>query len=775
MTSTRSSKRVLLSALQREVRRMSVWLALFPFLGFLYALFHGFLQALMNREIGAAAVQDQTVRIFGSMALLLSAATAMAGAFFAMSAFRFLYSRRQSDFYLSLPVTRRTSYFVKWVIGELVLLLAFCGVGIGIWLLPRLIPRKWHIQLNAGYGLRLLAVAFAAAAAFYCICLLCAVTAGKVWQYWTLLIGIGGCLPLGLVSYAELFPTFLSGLNQQPVRIVALASPISYVLFGIQGAFRFRYLLVASLAVAAVSFFAGLFFYRRRSGECAEQTVSTQAVYVLATTGAALSLVCLPMLLSLKANQYGVYALLCGAGVGVMTLVCTLVYARKAITPTAAVLCSTLVVVTVCTVCLLGVQGSDYRNKVPAAEDVVQVTVQPMVEDPLVDLPDSVLEPASYLAYTETAELQEMESSYTFTDPASVAAIVQLHRDCITAAETEVLGSSGFKSSFQYKLKNGKTLTRIYTAYGDDGANTIRSTKEYKLQQPFVENSAKENLLLVSFNSTDRGNLYWNQNLENDRGEVQVDQTAYYAAIRADFMDLTRTDWTYMNMQDASWSTVSFTIYQVRPGTDSKTRRQLQKMDPETLRTYYNRFYSTHTDSDPPCPVVRSVVCLPNQSAGAYRTLKLLEKDGFVYGAQATLPSADQVETMLVSPIYTVSAASDEENGCLLGNPDSDNSYYLFRPESLLGGQVVRKDFASLYTEPFRTVTDPKAIARTLAGVQPGANQTARLQKAKQGYAVSFITKDGKATKMYFVPTAYGYEEGQSVTANADDLVYAMG
>ena len=201
MTSTRSSKWVLFSALQREGRRMSVWLALFPFLGFLYALCHGLLQALMNQDTDTVAAQDQTVRIFGSIALFLSAATIMAGAFFAISAFRFLYSRRQSDFYLSLPVTRRTFYFVKWVIGELVLLLAFCGAGIGCWLVPQLIPRKWHVQLDAGYGLRLLAVAFAAAAAFYCICLLCAVTAGKVWQYWTLLIGIGGCLPLGLISY----------------------------------------------------------------------------------------------------------------------------------------------------------------------------------------------------------------------------------------------------------------------------------------------------------------------------------------------------------------------------------------------------------------------------------------------------------------------------------------------------------------------------------------------------------------------------------------------
>lgn len=134
MTSTRSSKWVLFSALQREGRRMSVWLALFPFLGFLYALCHGLLQALMNQDTDTVAAQDQTVRIFGSIALFLSAATIMAGAFFAISAFRFLYSRRQSDFYLSLPVTRRTFYFVKWVIGELVLLLAFCGAGLLLYL-----------------------------------------------------------------------------------------------------------------------------------------------------------------------------------------------------------------------------------------------------------------------------------------------------------------------------------------------------------------------------------------------------------------------------------------------------------------------------------------------------------------------------------------------------------------------------------------------------------------------------------------------------------------
>ncbi len=769
MTSTKSSKWVLFSALQRELRRMAVWLALFPCLGFVYALCHGFLQGAMCRESGTGAAQNQSVHIFGSMALLLSMAVAMAGAFFAMSAFRFLYSRRQSDFYLSLPVTRRTSYFVKWAVGELILLLAFCGAGIGIWLLPRLIPHKWHVRLDAGYGLRLLVVAFAAAAAFYCICLLCAVTAGKVWQYWTLLIGIGGCLPLGLASYAELFPAFLSGLSQQPVRLVTLVSPLVYVPFGVQGAFRFRYLLLAALVVTALSFFAGLYFYRRRSGECAEQILSTPVVYVLATTGAALSLVCLPMLLSLQANQYGVYALLCGAGVGVMVLVCTLVYTRRVIHPAAAVLCSTLVVAVVGTVCLLGVQSSDYRNKVPVAEDVVQVTVQPMVEDSLIDLPDYLFEPGIHMVSTGTEDFQELADSYTFTDPESVAAMVQVHRECIANAETEALCTGGYKSCFQYKLKNGKILTRMYTTYGENGTNAIRATKEYKQSQSFAQNSAAKNLLLVSYNNTDRDSVYGIQTMPDNQVEQQVDKTAYYAAIRADFMDLTQADWSYMNLQDPVWSTVSFTIYQVRPGTDSKTCSQLESMDAKALRAYYSRYYKTHTDDQAPCPVVRTVVYLPSMSAGANRTLKLLRQDGLIYGAQNTPPSANQVEFMLVSPIY------DDGDACVLGDPDEDDGYYVLGANSLLGGQVVRKDFAALCTESFRKVTDSNAISKTLAAVQPTANQAKLLQKAKSGYAVSFITQDSKVTKMYFVPSAYGYEGGQSVATSADDLTYAVG
>lgn len=768
MTSTKSSNWVFFSALRRELRRMSVWLVLFPCLGFVYALCHGFLQGAMCRDAGTAA-QNQTVHMFGSMALLLSIAVALAGAFFAVSAFRFLYSRRQNDFYLSLPVTRRTSYFVKWAVGELVLLLAFCGAGIGIGLLPRLIPRKWHIRLDAGYGLRLLAVAFGAAAAFYCICLVCAVTAGKVWQYWTLLIGIGGCLPFGLVSYAELFPTFLSGLSQQPVRIVALVSPFMYVPFGLQGTFRFRYLLLAALAVAAVSFLSGLHFYRRRSGECAEQVLSTPTVYVLTTAGAALSLVCLPLLLSLQANQYGVYALLCGVGVGVMVLICTLVYARRVLHPIAAVLCSTLIVVVVGTVCLLGVQGNDYRNKVPAAQDVVQVTVQPSVKDDLLDLPNYMLEPGVHIVSTDTEDIQDLADSYTFTDPASVAAMVQLHRECITNAETEALGTSGYRSCFQYKLKNGKILTRMYTTYGDNGTNAIRATKEYKQQQFFVQNNKAENLLVVSYNNTDRDSVYGIQTMADNQVEQSVDKAAYYAAICADFMDLTQADWSYMNLQDPAWSTVSFTIYQVRPGTDSKTRSQLERMDAKALRAYYNRYYKTHTDEQAPCPVVRSVVYLPNMSVGANRTLKLLRQDGLIYGVQATLPAERQVEFMLVSPIY------NDGEACVLGDPAEDDGYYLLGADSLLGGQVVRKDFAALYTGSFHKVTDQKAIAKTLAAVQPTADQAKLLQKAKSGYAVSFITVDGKATKMYFVSTAYGYADGQSVVTDAGDLAYAVG
>lgn len=764
MTSTRSSKPVLFSALRQELRRMSVWLALFPFLGFVYALCHGLARAMFCRQTSAVAGADQTVQIYGSMALMLFAGATVAGAFFAVSAFRYLYSRRQSDFFLALPVARRTAYFVKWAAVQLILFLGYCGAALSIWLLPRMIPHKWHIQLDAGYGMRLLAVAFAATAAFYCICQLCAVTAGKVWQYWTLLIGVGGFLPFGLASYTELFPTFLSGLSQQPVRMMTLTSPLVYVAFAVQGAFRFRYLLLAALAVAVLSFFFGMYFYRHRSGECAEQAVSTSVIYVLATTGAALSLVCLPLLLSFKAYQYGLYALLCAAGIGVMVLLCTLVYYRRAVTPVAAVLSSTLMVGIVATVCLLGVQGNAYRNKVPDAADVVQVTVAPAARDQLVDLPDHIMDPADYTVVSEMTDSQELAASYTFTEPESVAAMVQLHKACIAAAETEELGNSGYKSRFTYQLKNGKTLSRTYTACNEDGQNVIRATKEYKLQQAFAQ-IGQSDLLYVTYNSLDSGDNYYG--LDESLGEIPVDKASYYAAIRADFMALTKADWAQINLADPAWTTVSFTVYQVRPGTDEKISRQLRKMDADALRAYYIRYYNTHTDSQPPCPIVRSTVFLPAKSTTANRAVQLLQKDGYTFAAASTLPNAGQVERMLVAPILL------DKDICRLGSSE-DSSIFIYRPELFLGSQVLRKDYASLYKAPFCAVEDAQDIARTLAQVQPEANAFELLKKEKQGYAVCFITKDAKATQMFFVPTAYGYDAQQPVDTEADAEAFAI-
>lgn len=120
-----------------------------------------------------------------------------------------------------------------------------------------------------------------------------------------------------------------------------------------------------------------------------------------------------------------------------------------------------------------------------------------------------------------------------------------------------------------------------------------------------------------------------------------------------------------MNMQDASWSTVSLPFTRcARHGQQDPP--PTAKDGPEALRTYYNRFYSTHTDSDPPCPWnARWCICLISRRGESH--LKAAAKDGFIYGAQTTLPSADQVETMLVSPICTVTADYTEGDGCLLG------------------------------------------------------------------------------------------------------------
>ena len=356
---------------------MSVWLALFPFLGFLYALCHGLLQALYESGYRHCRCAGSDGAHFWQYSAVFVRRHNHGGGVLCYICFS-LSLQSAAKRFLFIPAGD-SAHFLLCQVGDR-------GIGAFAGLLRRrdrmlVVAAADSSQVACSTGCRL-----RPAAAGSCLC-----SGGGLLLYLFAMRRYGwqGVAILDpAYRYRRLFAPgtdflcrvvsrFPVRAKRQPVRIVALVSPIAYVPFGVQGVFDFHYLLLAALLVGAVSFFAGMFFYRRRSGECAEQTLSTPVVYVLATTGAALSLVCLPMLLTLQANQYGVYALLCGAGVGVMTLVCTLVYTRKVVNPTAAVLCSTLVVVTVGTVCLLGVQGSDYRNKVPAAEDVAQVTVQP--------------------------------------------------------------------------------------------------------------------------------------------------------------------------------------------------------------------------------------------------------------------------------------------------------------------------------------------------------------------------------------------------------------
>lgn len=210
-----------------------------------------FCRHFMNQDTDTVAAQDQTVRIFGSIALFLSCRHNHGGGVLCHICFS-LSLQSAAKRFLFIPAGD-SAHFLLCQVGDR-------GIGAFAGLLrcrDRMLvgAAADSSQVACSTGCRLRPAAadscLCSGGGLYCICLLCAVTAGKVWQYWTLLIGIGGCLPLGLISYAELFPAFLSGLNQQPVRIVALVSPIAYVPFGVQGVFDFRYLLLAALLVGA--------------------------------------------------------------------------------------------------------------------------------------------------------------------------------------------------------------------------------------------------------------------------------------------------------------------------------------------------------------------------------------------------------------------------------------------------------------------------------------------------------------------------------------------
>lgn len=765
MTLTTLFNKNFMPILRWEIKRLLVWMILFPFLAFVFTLGVGYSIATVNytgnvriedRVTTTAVVSDITAQVSYMQLVVIMLVLLVVSAFFAVYQYGSLYSKRKTDFFQALPVTRQTTYLTRTLAAALVIVLTYVAAGIGVLLLNTIIPARYYAYVNTGYCLRAIAVGLVASLAFYCIAQLCAVTSGKVWQYWTLLLGIGFYIPFGILAFLSLIPAFLPGMPQSAVNAGALCSPVFAVFLAASHLFRFRVLLCCSLLIGLAAYMAGAYLYARRSNECAEQTVSTGVVSTLATFGAALCTVTLPGLLLLKENMYLLYALLAVLAMVGVSVICTLIYHHKAFTKATGIQLCVLSVAVFGLIALLGTDAFGYREAVPDTQEVESVSVTLDYEDKAAVSSSFWLDPTDFETDGREAE------SYVFTDAESIQDMLNLQKRCIQKEKSDPIQSGSFSFRLDYKLKDGASLERVYHLNADtDYMYAVYAAKGCKLLQPFIKDVALKDVRFISFNqSAEEDNTYISK---AEAGVCLVDPKTYYPAIVSDYMSLNETEMASAGDYNygTGRNTVTFDMLIIKPDVDASTRAKLEKMLYTDMIALYYKYdpYSTSDTKADECPVLLETVSLPVQMEDGGKTVALLRKDKLLAHTLETAPAAADVQMMLVAPIYYDAVWNEIHFG------EGDEDYLpLARAGDFLGMPVVLKDYEKTYAELFRVLqTDTEqgrsSVETVLSQVQDDADQVQLFeQNDKAGFAVFFKTKSGAYSKMYYVKTVAGYE-----------------
>lgn len=754
MTSTTLFNKNFMPIFRHEMKKMIISLITFPVLSIVYTLAVGYSVAqssyystdTLQPEVNT--IRDITASVANAQLMGIVSLLAIASAFFAVLLYRSLYSRRQTDFFGALPVTRQTEYLAKTLSVALVILSTYVTAGIGLLLLKVVIPAKFHVSVEVGYCLRAMVVSLAASFAFYCIAQLCAVTAGKLWQYWTLLIGIGICFPSGIMVYLSAIPTFLPGTPKSAVNFGALCTPLFMVPLSTEHTFRFRVLILCGIFIAAAAYLLGAYLFSKRSNECAEHTVSSQVVSTLAVCGAALCVVDIPGILPLKRNMYLLYAAIAVLAMAAVSVICTLIYHRKVLTKATGIQLCVLSVVVFGTIALLGSDAFGYRDAVPDLQEVESVSVTP-------DYYDHAAVDLDYFDYS-ISYYNEMDTidPYLFTDTESVSDMLALQKKCIQEELSSYTNTSGTSVKFSFKLKDGSVITRVYTMPDNNYMSSVYATKGYKMQQPFIDGVTQQDVLYI----------YFNQAADEDANYVEdedvrlclLDPKTYYPAIVSDFMALNETEMAIINDYDSGNNSISFDLLIIKPGTDAATRAKLEKMSCTELNTLYSKYEGKNDEKS---PIIRESVMLPVKTVNSHQTMDLLSKDGLVADALQQAPAFKDVQLMMIAPIQYVEYWNEIQLGEMESNYISDS-----HADNLLGVPIVLKGYEDFYTDIFQIVRPADAqtqsdIEKTLAQVQDDADQAQLFEKnGKSGYVVIFKTKKGAYSKTYFVKEAYGYQ-----------------
>lgn len=637
------------------------------------------------------------------------------------------YSKRKTDFFQSLPIKRSTQYLAKSLALLSVTAASYAVAVICVLALNPFIPSKVNVSVNTLLVLKYFFVAFISSVALTFVVQFCAVTAGKKWQYWLLLIGVVVCLPIAAVDILSIPGHFLVGSSFKLSNLGGVISPALLYVLAIGGVFRLRYIVLFGIIISAVSFLLGWRLLSKRKSECAEQSVSSQSVVVLAVFGAMGCAASFAFLLPLKQKQFIVIAVLAAAAAVAAAVICSLIYNRtevkKPIIATTVV--TAAVIFTAITVC--GIGGFGYADKLPDADKITSVSVNLGSQESAVfkgDTPFSV---------SDVSVDGEYYQIHDFKDEKSFDQIVNFQKECIKRSKNSYPNGVYNQVYFIYQLSNGKKYQRVYEA-PVNAAYSLSAVSESKENKGFIK-AGIDNVCAISYTS----NIY----SASDYADVYLDVDKYYPAVVKDYMGMTEADFRQSDNDMTGISTINLSVYYATKYATAEQKSEFSKMTPKQLENYYVDHSMNESKPELETESIVLPITMPNVPA-------LLKADGYILDSKKYSDiKTEDIEKMLVAKVDY----SETQQLYDIGSGYSAETIYIF------GSDVVKKGFGAESYDLFESVTSKDIISETFSLVRDNVDQyTLFKQNNKLGYAVIFCMNDGSFSKVYYVPEVPEYQ-----------------
>ncbi|MDE5605149.1 MAG: ABC transporter permease [Eubacterium sp.] len=552
---------------------------------------------------------------------LLAVFSAIIALIFVYTMYRELFSRRASDFLLAMPVKREAYYNANFLFVLINIILCFAiPFAASLFLIKSnlVYPAKFYV-LDVAYFAKFMLIALFATVAILALFVVSAVISGRKWHYFVISYFILSCgfrMAMGLTSYVNTIWGFV--LERDYSFIV---SPYASLLYSADDRIKNIVPILAALAAqVAIAYAAGLIAFKRRKAEVAETTVSGKILPFVIITAFLLANVF--AFFSLDANIV-VSVVIEIIAMAIAVIIITALFYRKAFNKLTLTSLITSVVITIMVVlCVeLTPKATGYVDYIPEASEVESVTVE--VKDNFITMPVSMGFITDLLEsyYDDGLGMyDEFEHVFNLSTDEAKDAVSALHKTMISdKAQSKgavAVMFDGYDAAnnvrLKYKLKNGKTVTRSYTAYASlasDAFADVLQTDEC-LNQISPVNFGKDVLFLEI--SPYLSPIYEDEMLTEET--AKTDDISYSYLKLDDFSaflecvkkDLKKTDYVYtlltengfspeyykewndemINFGERKDAVCTITFYKFKADAPKEEKAKMIKMSPEDMQAY---------------------------------------------------------------------------------------------------------------------------------------------------------------------------------------------